>query len=155
MTLWCSTNRSLYRLPSRCDRQRGSALLVALFVIVVMALLGAGLSSMIQDTSRNAAWEVLGTRANLAAASGLEQALSELFPLNLPNPADCADVNSNPTLTGEGFANCRVQLRCNRLAVSAVGLSDTRFFDLSATASCGAGGVAVQRSQRVQTRSSL
>ncbi|WP_220720227.1 hypothetical protein [Agarivorans litoreus] len=134
--------------------QRGSALVVAIFVIVVMALISVGLTAMIQDTSRNAAWDVLGTRAELAAYSGLEQALSALFPLNVPNTTlgQCSNVTAQPVLTGQGLTSCSVTVTCQQNDVAQL---SARFFDLQATGQCGTGEVLVQRSQTVQARSGL
>ncbi|MGY5452044.1 MSHA biogenesis protein MshP [Agarivorans sp. MS3-6] len=154
MTSLFSTNPRRGPLKPSFAKQRGSALVIAIFVIVVMALISAGLTVMFQDTSRNAAWDVLGSRANLAANSGLEQALSELFPLNAAADAKglCSNVSGASTLNGDGFANCRVSVTCNSNDISQL---DARFFELEATGSCGSGEVIVQRIQRVQARSAL
>jgi MSHA biogenesis protein MshP len=135
-------------------RQGGSALVVAIFVIVVMALISVGLTAMIQDTSRNAAWDVLGTRAELAAYSGLEQALSELFPLNqaATTLGQCNDVTLEPTLNGQGLSSCSVTLTCQQKDITEL---SARFFELQATGQCGSGEVLVQRSQSIQARSAL
>ncbi|GAD00958.1 hypothetical protein [Agarivorans albus] len=147
-----SPNIKAYQaLPTR---QSGSALVVAIFVIVVMALISVGLTAMIQDTSRNAAWDVLGTRAELAAYSGLEQALSELFPLNVPAATlgQCSNVTYAPTLNGQGLSSCDVTVTCQQKDITDL---SARFFDLQATGQCGSGEVLVQRSQSIQARSAL
>ncbi|WP_157051688.1 MSHA biogenesis protein MshP [Agarivorans gilvus] len=135
-------------------RQSGSALLVAIFVIVVMALLTAGLTTILRDSSRNAAWEVLGARAELAASSALEQALFSLFPLNPASPLamSCDDVVEAPALAGPGFATCKVKLSCQQRDVLQLA---ARFYDLDAVAECGEGEVRVQRQQVVQARTVL
>ncbi|MEE1675407.1 hypothetical protein SNR37_000732 [Agarivorans aestuarii] len=135
-------------------RQGGSALVVAIFVIVVMALISAGLTLMIQDTSRNAAWDVLGTRAELAAYSGLEQALSALFPLDVPvtTPGQCDNVIEEPALNGQGLATCSVTVSCQQKDISEL---SARFFELQATGQCGTGEILVQRSQSIQARSGI
>ena len=144
-------------------RQSGSALVVAIFVIVVMALISVGLTAMIQDTSRNAAWDVLGTRAELAAYSGLEQALAELFPLNPDRPFySCSDVTNEPELGGAGFSSCSVEVICIEVreckADNSGGIEELNnacFYELQATGQCGSGEVLVQRSQSIQARSAL
>ncbi|MDO6686854.1 MULTISPECIES: hypothetical protein [unclassified Agarivorans] len=154
MTSSFSTSLKQGQLVSHTAKQQGSALVIAIFVIVVMALISAALTVMLQDTSRNAAWDVLGTRAELAAYSGLEQSLSELFPLNTPNttPGNCSDVTPNPTLNGQAFGSCSVAVTCQKNDIAQL---NARFFDLQATASCGSGEVLVQRSQQIQARSGL
>ncbi len=160
MTLWCST--SLKLCPGRA-RQAGSALIIALFILVVMSLLTAGLINMLQDSSRNVAWEVLGTRAELAATSGLEQALAQLYPLDA-DPATSCEVIRLSDLSGEGLVNCSVSLSCAPLYCDdgldcslAEGNEAIAYalFELTATGECGEGLVAVQRVQRVQARNSL
>ena len=144
-------------------RQSGSALVVAIFVIVVMALISVGLTAMIQDTSRNAAWEVLGTRAELAAYSGLEQALAELFPLNPDRPFyNCSDVTNELALGGAGFSSCSVEVICFEVreckADNSGGIEELNnacFYELQATGQCGSGEVQVQRSQTIQARTGL
>ncbi|HBY85826.1 MAG TPA: type II secretory pathway component, partial [Colwellia sp.] len=63
------------------NEQRGSALVLALFIIVVTTLLGAALVRMISANSETIAYEVIGTRAYQAAQAGAQRKLSELFPL--------------------------------------------------------------------------
>lgn len=145
-------------------RQSGSALVVAIFVIVVMALLAAGLSTMLRNSSRNAAWEVLGARADLAVNSGLEQALSELFPLNPGGEIRlCSHVTRFPTLSGTGFSACSVEVVCREVVECNTDpnsggieeLNNACFYELQATGECGEGEVRVQRQQVLQARTSL
>ncbi|WP_411994275.1 hypothetical protein [Agarivorans sp. DSG3-1] len=161
MTSSFSTSLKQGQLVSNPAKQQGSALVIAIFVIVVMALISAALTVMLQDTSRNATWDVLGTRAELAAYSGLEQALSELFPADGSETILCADLTLEPNLTGPGFQSCEVEVLCNEVvACNADGTGgvtqlDACVYSLQATASCGSGEVLVQRSQQIQARSAL
>ena len=59
---------------------RGSAIMVALFVIVIVGLLAAALSRLLLDSSEKVTVEVLGVRALMAAQSGLEQGFYQLYP---------------------------------------------------------------------------
>ena len=75
--------------PQAFGRMRGSALMIALFVIVVMALLAAAMGRFLVDSGEKNTVEVRSVRALLAAQSGLEVALYRLFPkrtLAQPNP---------------------------------------------------------------------
>ena len=68
------------RPPRRLASQRGSAIMVALFVIVIMALLAAAMGRFLVDSGEKNTVEVRGVRALMAAQSGLEIALYRLYP---------------------------------------------------------------------------
>ena len=57
--------------------QRGSALIVAIFVIVVTSLLVATLSGLLRTSNESVVTEVYGTRAFTAAQSGLQQGMNQ------------------------------------------------------------------------------
>jgi len=69
--------------------QRGSAIVIALFIIVVMSLLVASLSQLLRSSSESVSYEVLGTRAFYAAQTGLEAGLVQLFPVNSSSSTYC------------------------------------------------------------------
>ena len=56
--------------PHSFGRMRGSALMIALFVIVVMALLAAAMGRFLVDSGEKNTVEVRSVRALLAAQSG-------------------------------------------------------------------------------------
>lgn len=69
--------------------QQGSSLVIAIFILVVMLLLGVALTRVLSTSSETIAYEVVGARAYQAANIGLQRRLTELFPLNemfLPTP---------------------------------------------------------------------
>ncbi|HHQ4561553.1 MSHA biogenesis protein MshP [Aeromonas sp. R4-1] len=101
-------------------RQGGSALMIALFVIVVMALLAAALGRLLTDSSEKNTVEVRSVRALLAAQSGLEIALYQLFP-NRPAapPADrCSVVQAPPQFSNPGLVGCQVAVSCQEVPVT-------------------------------------
>lgn len=67
-------------LPTSRRAQRGSAIMIALFVIVIMALLAAAMGRFLVDSGEKNTVEVRGVRALMAAQSGLEIALYRLYP---------------------------------------------------------------------------
>ncbi|WP_035478118.1 pilus assembly PilX family protein [Aliagarivorans taiwanensis] len=139
--------------PISPKHQQGSALTIAIFVIVVMALLAVGLLQMIDDGSRNASWEVLGTRADLAANSALERSLAELFPLNVGTD-DCAAVTTDISYAGAGLEGCSAIVECSPLGEGDGEVAELgqRVFDLLATGICGSGEVQVERKIAIQAR---
>lgn len=95
----------------KIKRQAGSALVVAIFVIVVIFALLLAMSRLLISSSEAVVYEVLGTRALFAAQSGLELAATELFPLSQPT-ASCPD---NPVIywfSAEGLHHCRASVTC-------------------------------------------
>ncbi|NMH65222.1 MSHA biogenesis protein MshP [Shewanella salipaludis] len=115
-------------------RQRGSALVIAIFVITVMSLLASALIRIVQDADAGLTQEVWGTRALAAANSGADAALAQLFPLTggagVCNSADTAW--TPPALVG--FHGCRVSYRCT--SVSAAGFTQ---YSIDSTATCESG----------------
>lgn len=101
-------------------RMRGSALMIALFVIVLMALLAAAMGRFLVDSSEKNTVEVRSVRALLAAQSGLEIALYQLFP-NRPTapPADrCSLVQASSQFSNLGLIGCQVVVSCKEIAVT-------------------------------------
>lgn len=96
------------------QKQQGSMLVVAIFILVVMGLLVAGLLSLLQKSTESVSVEVLGTRAFWAAQSGLELGAVALFPVAQNNftPASCALVPTRQVMSAEGLVQCEVNIQC-------------------------------------------
>ena len=62
--------------------QSGSALMIAIFVIIVISLLGASLMSLQRDSAEGTSYEIYAARAYFAAYSASEIALVKQAPLN-------------------------------------------------------------------------
>ncbi|WP_179025801.1 MSHA biogenesis protein MshP [Shewanella sp. Scap07] len=91
--------------------QRGSALVIGIFIITVMFLMSATLINVVRDADEQVNLEVWGTRALAAANSGADFALSQLLPIDGSTGA-CA-LNQTWTPPNEvGFANCSVTYSC-------------------------------------------
>ncbi|SFR47006.1 MSHA biogenesis protein MshP [Pseudidiomarina maritima] len=134
------------QIPSP-QQQRGAALAVAVFIIVVMGLIGMAMVRILGDASSATVSEVLGARAQAAARSGAETLLVELFPLGSAN----ADINVCPTRTSgvptsvvvqtsytiDGLANCDTTVLCDQAELTApyTGVH----FRILAQGSCSAG----------------
>ena len=63
-------------------KQRGSMLVISLFVIIVMALLGLTLSRLLSASSESIIYEVYGQRALNAARAGVEAQIALAFPIS-------------------------------------------------------------------------
>ena len=78
-------------------RQSGSALVTAIFVLVIMTLLGSALIRMQSSSAETVVYEVIGTRAYAAAQAGVQWQLTELFPLNTAGITLCKNTIIEPT----------------------------------------------------------
>ena len=56
------------------NKQKGSALVLAIFIIVVMTLLGTALVRMISTNAETIVYEVVGIRAYQAAQAAIQRA---------------------------------------------------------------------------------
>ena len=133
--------------PNRRGRhpQEGSAVMVALFVIVIVGLLAAALSRLLLDSSEKVTVEVLGVRALMAAQSGLEQGLYQLYPNGswqaaLPDASGhsgCARVSTTLLADNVGLSGCSVTIACSALTLNSSSLTSYR---LTSTGLCNGGG---------------
>ncbi|KER64774.1 MSHA biogenesis protein MshP [Aeromonas hydrophila] len=115
------------RPPRTMAPQRGSAIMVALFVIVIMALLAAAMGRFLVDSGDKHTVEVRGVRALMAAQSGLEVALYRLYPNGewQGQASRCAPIELD--FTEPGLAECQASITCNKVAVSAAGGTQTGY----------------------------
>jgi MSHA biogenesis protein MshP len=120
-------------------RMRGSALMIALFVIVVMALLAAAMGRFLVDSSEKNTVEVRSVRALLAAQSGLEVALYQLFPNRpvAPSSNRCNLVLTTLQFNGNsGLVGCQVAVSCQEVPVTYNNQSSTGY-RLESVGTCG------------------
>lgn len=136
-------------LNRRPHHQRGSMLVMSLFVILVVAFLGASLVNLISSASQTTIYEVLGARARFAADSGVQKLASSSFPLN-SSIQDCNQTISNPVSFSNtaGFANCSYTARCTTKDITVKGTGHN-YYRFSSTGVCQSGDVWVSRTVSV------
>ncbi|MFQ2701634.1 MSHA biogenesis protein MshP [Aeromonas caviae] len=122
------------RPPRRLVHQRGSAIMVALFVVVIMALLAAAMGRFLVDSGEKHGVEVRGVRALMAAQSGLEIALYRLYPSGQWQGQACSPLTF--TFTEVGLAGCQASVSCTKLTVSVAGATQTGY-RFSSEGRCG------------------
>ena len=132
---------------------KGSALVIAIFIIVVMSLLGSALVKMLSAGAESVAFEVLGIRSFQAAQIGLEWELQQLFPLNSAAGACQTQTtinNNKPNLANtDGLLNCRIEtLTCNSFVVQG-----TTYFTVESTGQCDINGEVTSRTLQIKARS--
>lgn len=126
--------------------QRGSMLVISLFVIIIMALLGLTMVRLLTASADAVIHEVYGARALLAAQSALEQTLKDTFPLT----QDGASVCSAQTITFvnvSGLENCSAVSSCS-LTTGFVG-ETTQYYHFQSIGICSAGKVTASRTVAV------
>lgn len=126
---------TIFRKPSSA---RGFAMVSALFILVVLAVLGAAIASISVRQQVGSAVELNTARAYQAARAGLEWGA---FSVLIPVPPDAPAVDTPPacfatnnlSLTGEltGFV---VSVACTRTGPLTDGDSSKTYYQLVATA---------------------
>ncbi|MBL0434380.1 MSHA biogenesis protein MshP [Aeromonas hydrophila] len=118
----------------------GSALMIALFVIVVMAMLAAVMGRFLLDSSEKNTVEVRSVRALLAAQSGLEVALYRLFPNRTtaqPQPPAVCESSRMISFTGNpGLVDCQAVVQCRTVTTTYNDVTSTGY-RLESVGSCG------------------
>lgn len=131
------------------NTQKGNALVLAIFIIVVMTLLGAALVRMISSNAETIAYEVIGTRAYQAAQAGAQKKLGELFPLVLSDKK--CDANSTYNFSSiEGLKNCRaLDVDCIKVGPT---VDDINYYTITSTGQCTVAGVVTSRIIEIKAR---
>ncbi|WDE04491.1 hypothetical protein SG34_024660 [Thalassomonas viridans] len=128
----------------RFSAQRGSALMLALFVLTVLLLLGSALMRTLSSSSETIVQEVLGTRALAAANSGMQAHLLLLFPHSAAQ--DTCPADDTYHFDGiSGLNHCTATVTCSLLFEDAGNLNRkgnaVRYFTLASTGNCGTGNM--------------
>lgn len=113
-------------------KQQGSSLIIAVFIIVVFAILSLSITRTISSSTDQNVNEILGTRALLAADTGTEVVLQQLFPLNVTSHNCIA--KQHLYFNTQGLENCSVVVQCQE---TNVGNND--YFEIVSTGICKAG----------------
>ncbi len=131
-------------------RQRGNLIIVSLVIIVALLALGLALVKVLSGASQQNTIEYYGARAFMAAQSGIESGLVDLFPLNSA-AQNCAAVTSNLTFETSYLEFCTVSVSCSEY----IGLPDTssrsgtvNIYYLQSSAICAANDCAIGDSCR-------
>ncbi len=143
-------NSYISTLKVKAKNQRGSALVIAIFVIVVLSLIGAALVRMQSSSSETVVYEVVGTRAYAAAQAGIQWQLAQLFPLNnlgvIACPLEPTELNFSSTT---GLESCRsVVIDCD----DGISHGGIQYYTIDSTSTCSVGNVTTSRTIQVQAK---
>ncbi|MEP1448658.1 MAG: MSHA biogenesis protein MshP [Paraglaciecola sp.] len=120
------------------SNQKGSMLVIALFVIIVLALLGLTITRLLSSSSETVIHEVLGQRALNAARAGIECAVSEEFGGGCNHPIS-KDFNGV-----SGLENCNYSVTPTSKLIED-GAKSFTFWTFSSVGQCTAGNINVTR----------
>jgi MSHA biogenesis protein MshP len=130
------------------NKQRGSALVLALFIIVIMTLLGTALVRMISSNAETIVYEVVGTRAYQAAQAGVQRKLAEVFPLSAASISCPADIKWDFSAI-KGLQGCNeVIVTCDDKVIDQV-----TYYTITSIGQCAIADVFTSRTIKVTARS--
>ncbi|WP_462157095.1 agglutinin biogenesis protein MshP [Pseudoalteromonas sp. GB56] len=134
-------------------KQRGSMLVTALVVAVLLLSLGLALSRVISAGAKQNAIEYYGARSYLAAQSGAQRSLQMVFSAATPS---CALVNgSSYTFNSEHLANCTVLIsRSSQGSVpdASVASGSISVYSVQSNAICSVADITASRTVVVEFR---
>lgn len=149
-------NSQVYDFPIKKSinpiKQQGNTLIIAIFILVVVAALGNALLTISKQGNENITQEVLSIRALMAANSGADFALSQQFPLDNTTGTCAASSSwvppttwtppSGSTLSNKltGFYGCGVELLCRKYTVG-----EESIYKITSKATCEAGKTRASR----------
>lgn len=140
---------------SKRVEQSGSALVIAIFALVIMTLIGSALIRMQSSSAETVVYEVIGTRAYAAAQSGIQWQLTEIFPLNTTTTTQCnRDSSGNieinaPTVSGvKGLEGCHLEVNCD----DSISHDNVQYYTITSTGSCSVAGIVTSRTIEIEAR---
>lgn len=135
-------------------KPQGFSIVMAMFILVVLSLLGAAMLSIAGSGNESVARAVLSARALMAAESGAQRKLNEIFPPGgAVNPAACQSSPGTDYVNFTGLVGCSnfsVVVECDSITVNAV-----HYFTLTSVGSCGPTSEPAVRIIEVQAKDSI
>lgn len=138
--------------------QKGSSLVIGIFILVVMSLLGAALIEIMEANEEAFTYEVLGTRAYNSAQSGIQWKMQELFPLRGALNNDSSDssmciANDSDQISLDlsnvpGLHGCSAIVKCTSLVHEIT----TTYYTVTSIGQCEINGEVTSRQIEVQAK---
>ncbi|MDO6695536.1 type II secretory pathway protein [Aliiglaciecola sp. 3_MG-2023] len=128
-------------------QQSGSMLIIALFVIVIMTLLGLTMVKLLSSSSDSVIHEVYGARALHAAQSSMERNVKDAFPLTQDGSGSCDSLSTFSFASVPGLQNCLTVSSCTLTT----GYEDetTQYYHFESTGICQSGRIVASRTVAV------
>jgi len=109
--------------------EQGLGLISAIFVLSVLALIAAGMASLVANSANNHSQQLLSIRAQSAALSALN-----IEMVKMADSQSCLTEQRILKFTTPGLFDCTAQVGC-----SSVEYQQQHFIHLTSEGSCGAG----------------
>ena len=122
-----------------CKHEQGFSLPVAIFILVIMALIAVAAVSIMETGQSGVSNDVMSTRAFYAAESGAQTILAQIFPLNA-GTANCQASYPTQTFNIMGLANCTASTQCNLRSVGS-----RTYYTITSTGNCTSGDINATR----------
>ncbi|MFT4652970.1 MAG: MSHA biogenesis protein MshP [Kangiellaceae bacterium] len=118
------------------NKQSGSMIVMALFVIIVIGLLATAIINIVSASSNTTISQVYGLRAQQAAKAGIEDLMFTAFPVN-GSAVSCNTTASSPASFSNvsGLNQCSYEATCDTQTISFNGVNRL-YFKFSSTGSC-------------------
>lgn len=143
----------MMRLSTTRRSQQGSGLVIVIFIIVVVGFVAAVANRNQQRNSQQLVSMVMGTRAEMAARSAAEIAISRYYQENAQSScreaSDYSPVARNIEFQGEGLAQCSAQISCEYIGVLD---NQQTVLQITSDGQCSSGGWSWQRTIQVGVR---
>ena len=118
--------------------EKGSALVMVIFIIVVLALLLAALAYITAQSNQNSAYQIASTRAYWAAQSGAEWGTYQIVPATGSAASQC--FSPNPARPGigsiPGLGGCSATVAC-----SSASTASTTSYQITSQGACPSGNL--------------
>ena len=130
--------------PVTLSAEKGSALVMVIFIMVVLALLLAALAYITAQSNQNTAYQIASTRAYWAAQSGAEWGTYQIAPATGSAASQCFSPAIIP-----GLGGCSATVTCSSSA-TAVSIAS---YQITSQGACPAGNLGADNTIMNATRS--
>lgn len=131
-------------------RQSGFSLVSAIFVIVILSLIGSYIVSLSTLTNASSNLASLGVKAYYAAKSGLEWSIYRVAPLGGVSPFNCPTSPTTLTFTQGGLIGLSALVTCTSSSFTEYGTT-YKVFQINAIGQYGTVGSADYVSRQLYT----
>ena len=138
--------------PVTLSAEKGSALVMMIFIMVVLALLLAALAYITAQSNQNTAYQVASTRAYWAAQSGAEWGTYQIAPATSSAASQCFSPSPAYPAIGSipGLKGCTATVACSP---SPPTTASTTPYQITSQGSCPAGNLGAGHSPVAAIRS--
>ena len=136
----------------RIGRQRGSMLVIALAVMVILGLLTVALTRLLGNASDSLAYEVLSVRAQSLAQSGMDQRLYVVLRQGVCASGLADSASGSQTVDETGLSGCTLSWSCRHQSLTDEDGSPLEYYWLQTQGQCGNAQLQVTRQSSSEVR---